>query len=117
MTFKSEHTLEKRKEVAERILKNYQDRLPVIVEKAPKSDAPDIAKQKFLVPKDITAGKFVCEVRKHMKLEPEKGIFLFVKNGVLPPANEQMSSIYDKYKDEDGFLYISYNGENTFGSF
>lgn len=26
-----------------------------------------------------------------------------------------MSSIYDEHKDEDGFLYITYSGENTFG--
>jgi GABA(A) receptor-associated protein len=27
-----------------------------------------------------------------------------------------MSDIYAKYKDEDGFLYITYSGESTFGS-
>ena len=26
-----------------------------------------------------------------------------------------MGSIYEEHKDEDGFLYISYSGENTFG--
>jgi len=26
-----------------------------------------------------------------------------------------MSSIYEEHKDEDGFLYIAYSGENTFG--
>jgi hypothetical protein len=28
-----------------------------------------------------------------------------------------MSSIYEEHKDEDGFLYITYSGENTFGDF
>jgi GABA(A) receptor-associated protein len=37
------------------------------------------------VPADITVGKFVYEIRKHMKLSPEKAIFLFVNN-VLPPT-------------------------------
>lgn len=27
-----------------------------------------------------------------------------------------MSSVYEDHKDEDGFLYITYSGENTFGS-
>ncbi len=27
-----------------------------------------------------------------------------------------MSSIYEDHKDEDGFLYITYSGENTFGA-
>lgn len=26
-----------------------------------------------------------------------------------------MSDIYQDHKDEDGFLYITYSGENTFG--
>ena len=114
MSFKQDHTLDKRKEVADRIRSKYPDRIPCIVEKAPKSDAPDIDKKKYLVPGDITVGKFVYEIRKHMQLPPEKAIFLFVNN-VLPPTAALMSQIYDRYKDEDGFLYITYSGENTFG--
>ena len=56
------------------------------MEKAPKSDVPDIDKKKYLVPSDITVGKFVYEIRKHMNLSPQKAIFLFVGNGVLPPT-------------------------------
>lgn len=28
-----------------------------------------------------------------------------------------MSAIYEENKDEDGFLYMTYSGENTFGAF
>eukprot|EP01100_Stratorugosa_tubuloviscum_P013846 TRINITY_DN711_c2_g1_i1.p1 TRINITY_DN711_c2_g1~~TRINITY_DN711_c2_g1_i1.p1 ORF type:complete len:118 (+),score=38.79 TRINITY_DN711_c2_g1_i1:145-498(+) len=115
-TFKSENSFEKRKEVADRIRAKYPDRIPVIVEKAPKSDVPDIDKKKYLVPADIQMGKFVFEIRKHMKLAPEKAIFLFVGH-VLPQTTAVMSTIYEKYRDEDGFLYITYSGESTFGTF
>jgi hypothetical protein len=27
-----------------------------------------------------------------------------------------MSAIYEENKDDDGFLYMTYSGENTFGS-
>lgn len=27
-----------------------------------------------------------------------------------------MSAIYEENRDEDGFLYMTYSGENTFGS-
>lgn len=27
-----------------------------------------------------------------------------------------MGQVYEEHKDEDGFLYIAYSGENTFGS-
>jgi hypothetical protein len=26
-----------------------------------------------------------------------------------------MSAIYEEHKDDDGFLYMTYSGENTFG--
>jgi GABA(A) receptor-associated protein len=86
----------------------------VIVEKAEKSDIPDLDKKKYLVPADLTVGQFVYVIRKRIKLSPEKAIFVFVNN-VLPPTAALMSSIYDEHKDDDGFLYIAYSGENTFG--
>lgn len=39
---------------------------------------------------------------------------MFVRN-VLPPTAALMSSVYEDHKDEDGFLYVAYSGENTFG--
>ncbi len=54
-------------------------------------------------------------IRKRIKLTPEKAIFIFVNN-VLPPNPALMSTIYEEQKDEDGFLYVTYNGESTFGA-
>ncbi|KAK6917286.1 Autophagy protein Atg8 ubiquitin-like [Dillenia turbinata] len=113
-SFKSEHPLEKRQAEASRIREKYPDRIPVIVEKAEKSDIPDIDKKKYLVPADLTVGQFVYVVRKRIKLSAEKAIFVFVKN-TLPPTAAIMSAIYEENKDEDGFLYMTYSGENTFG--
>lgn len=113
-SFKEEHPLEKRKAEAGRIKDKYPDRIPVIVEKADKSDISDIDKKKYLVPSDLTVGQFVYVIRKRIKLSPEKAIFIFVKN-ILPPTAALMSSIYEDHRDEDGFLYITYSGENTFG--
>ncbi|PQE24212.1 autophagy-related 8 protein [Rutstroemia sp. NJR-2017a BVV2] len=112
--FKDEHPFEKRKAEAERIRQKYSDRIPVICEKVEKSDIATIDKKKYLVPSDLTVGQFVYVIRKRIKLSPEKAIFIFVDE-VLPPTAALMSSIYEEHKDEDGFLYISYSGENTFG--
>lgn len=43
-------SIEKRKSEAERIRAKYMDRVPVICEKADRSDIPDIDKKKYLVP-------------------------------------------------------------------
>ncbi|KAK7330751.1 hypothetical protein VNO77_24950 [Canavalia gladiata] len=112
--FKQEHDLEKRRAEAARIREKYPDRIPVIVEKAERSDIPSIDKKKYLVPADLTVGQFVYVIRKRIKLSAEKAIFIFVDN-VLPPTGAIMSAIYDEKKDEDGFLYVTYSGENTFG--
>ena len=55
-----------------------------------------------------------CTARSQ-QLRPEKAIFIFVSS-VLPPSAALMSSIYEEHRDEDGFLYIQYSGEHTFGA-
>nr|QAR18126.1 ATG8e1 [Nicotiana benthamiana] len=127
-SFKLEHPMERRQSESSRIREKYPDRIPVIVEKAERSDIPDIDKKKtsdrriwqegrrntYLVPADLTVGQFVYVVRKRIKLSAEKAIFVFVNN-TLPPTAALLSAIYEENKDEDGFLYMTYSGENTFG--
>ena len=113
--FKKDHPLEKRMSEAQRIRTKYPDRIPVICEKDERSDIPNIDKKKYLVPQDLTVGQFVYVIRKRIKLSPEKAIFIFINN-VLPPTAALMSSIYEEQMDDDGFLYITYSGENTFGA-
>lgn len=109
-----ENSFEKRKAEASRIRQKYSDRIPVICEKAEKSNIPDIDKKKYLVPADLTVGQFVYVIRKRIKLDSTTNIFIFVNN-VLPPTASLMSQLYEEQRDEDGFLYITYSGENTFG--
>ncbi|KAJ6772278.1 MICROTUBULE-ASSOCIATED PROTEINS 1A/1B LIGHT CHAIN 3-RELATED [Salix koriyanagi] len=33
----------------------------------------------------------------------------------LPQTASQMDSVYESYKDDDGFLYMCYSSEKTFG--
>ncbi|WZY70009.1 hypothetical protein YC2023_002249 [Brassica napus] len=108
----------KRSVEAARIREKYPDRIP--------------ASAQYLVPADLTVGQFVYVIRKIIKLSAEKAIFIFVDN-VLPPtgstdklllttstlitlAGALMSAVYEEKKDDDGFLYVTYSGENTCGS-
>lgn len=114
-----ERSLEDRSRVSAKLLGRYPDRIPIIVDRPPPSftrrdTTPPIDKHKFLVPKDLTMGKFVYEVRKHIKIDSQQSIFLFV-NGTLIPNSESISRTYSRYKDMDGFLYITYATEDTFG--
>eukprot|EP00474_Spongospora_subterranea_P008986 CRZ09444.1 hypothetical protein [Spongospora subterranea] len=113
-TFMEQHDFEVRKAEAQRIRAKYPDRIPVICEKSPKSKIDEIDKKKYLVPCDLTVGQFVYVIRKRIQLTPEKGIFLFINN-TLPPTSALISTVYEEQRGPDGFLYIEYSGENTFG--
>jgi GABA(A) receptor-associated protein len=117
MKFKSEVSFDKRLEESTRVRTKYPDRIPVICEKIDtkkNSDIPVIDKKKYLIPNDLTMGQFLYVVRSRIKLPPEKAIFLFI-GGTIPTTTAIISHIYESKKDEDGFLYIEYSGENTFG--
>ncbi|GFR85747.1 autophagy-related protein 8-like [Elysia marginata] len=85
----------------------------VIVQKDPRSKIPDIDKRKFLVPNDLSVAQFMYIIRRRIQLPPEKAMFLFV-NKVLPATSATMGTIYEEHKATNGFLYIFYNGENTY---
>jgi GABA(A) receptor-associated protein len=113
--FRLEYSLEHRKDVSGRIRRQYPDRIPVIVERAKDSDAPLLAKNKYLVPSDVTLGRLIFEVRQHLRIGSERAIFLYVNDNLLPSTQTLVSTLYTTQKDADGFLYVQYAGENTFG--
>ncbi|CAM9124846.1 unnamed protein product [Choristocarpus tenellus] len=113
--FKDDHPLDKRRAEAERIRVKYPDRIPVICERTPGSYIYPIDKKKYLVPSDLSMGQFMFVIRKRIAMDPDKGLHLFVKGDTMVQTSALMSEMYDAHRDEDGFLYINYSGENTFG--
>ena len=107
--YKSFLNIEQRKSEAEKIRNKYPDRIPVVVERVPNSQIPEIDKRKFLVPNDISVAQFMWIIRKRIQLPSEKAIFLFV-NKTIPQSSSTMGQIYTNFKDEDGFLYIAFSG-------
>ncbi|KAK4878053.1 hypothetical protein RN001_010559 [Aquatica leii] len=112
--YKEEHPFEKRKAEGEKIRRKYPDRVPVIVEKAPKARIGDLDKKKYLVPSDLTVGQFYFLIRKRIHLRPEDALFFFVNN-VIPPTSATMAALYQEHHEEDSFLYIAYSDENVYG--
>jgi GABA(A) receptor-associated protein len=115
-SFKREFSYSKRILEAKRIMSKYEDRIPIICERATNAgpDCPLIDKKKYLVPIDLTVAQFIYVVRKRLKLGPEKAMFIFI-NGQVPTNSHILSDLYHKNKDKDEFLYVTYALENTFG--
>lgn len=115
VSFRKQYSFDKRIAEANRVISKFRDRIPVIVERAERSDLPEIDKKKYLVPCDLTFGQFMYVVRRRAKLPPEKALFCYAGESFLPPTASLMSTVYQAHKDKDGFLYMRYTGENTFG--
>lgn len=98
-----------------RILNKYPDRVPVILVKNKDScSIPDINKTKYLVPKDMKMNEFIFTIRKNLTIKSEQALFLIINNKI-PTSSDTMGHIYLNDKNKDGFLYVVYSNENTFG--
>ena len=64
---------------------------------------------------DLTVGQFMYVLRKRLQLKPDKAIFLLTAEGKMAPSSYTIGQLYDRSKDIDGFLYMTYATESTFG--
>jgi len=99
---------------SQRILNKYPDRIPIIVNKDKVSLLPDLKKNKYLVPKDMVLSQFIFIIRKNLILSSSEALFITINNK-LCQSNKKIIDLYEEEKNEDGFLYITYSSENTFG--
>ena len=112
--YQKEHTFEKRKEESTKVIEKYTDRVPIIVLKHETCDLPDIDKQKYLVPRDMSFSQFIFVIRKRVHLKASESLFITI-NQRLMSGSTPIDTLYDELKDPDGFIYIVYTSENTFG--
>lgn len=116
MNFRQQNSLRKRVTLATRILTNYPDRVPIIVEpyQDPLRDLPRIKRTKFLAPKNVTFGAFCSQIRDFIELPVHETIYFSIDDKI-PHQSLLIGIIYQRYKKGDFFLYINYHLENVFG--
>ena len=101
---------------AAQLLNKYPDRIPCIVKRSVNSSLPNIDKEKYLVPRNITMGQFMYIIRKRLKMSETVSLLLMSKmTNAMFPQEILMGQVYENHKDPDGYLYMVYTGENTFG--
>ena len=113
-TFKFTHDFESRLLESQRVINKHPDRIPIICEKNRRSNVGEIDKIKYLVPRDLTCGQFIYVIKKRIQMHYENALFITI-SGIMPQTNTPIIDLYERYKDEDGFLYIMYSSENVFG--
>ena len=98
------------------IMEKNPNSVPVICEKSPNSKIKEMAKSKLLLKKNLTLEQFITILKKRLSLDSTEALFLLVKGKNALVGNDTFAQIYEKYKSEDGFLYIYYSSEEVWGS-
>ena len=121
--YRSEKNLSERVSESNRILARYPNYIPVIVETSEKEIAKNLLKNKYLVPQDVSVSHLMINIRKNLKVDSKKAVFIFCNN-MLVNGTEIMSVLYERYRESlkkddpnlsDKFMYITVSYENTFG--
>ena len=108
---------EQRRKECDKIRNQFPEKIPIICEKDPKSNIKDIDKTKYLVPNDLTVSQFSMMIRKRIEIPQEAAFYLLVNGKNSLTGDALLSETYEKYKDpQDGFLYIAYASELTWGN-
>ena len=106
-------SFELRLKESEKVLNKHINSVPIIVD-TNTDDVQKLDKNKYIVPNHMKVAEFIVILRKRLTLRPAQAIFLLVNNTLVTPTLT-IKDIYDKHKETDGFLYIIYKFENTFG--
>lgn len=115
-SFKQKYNFETRQNISSKVRSKQPNFIPIIIERADKSNISALPREKYLIPESSTIAKLLITIRGELKIGPEKAIFIFIGDkSVLPPVSSTIGILDSKYRDADGFLYIKYASENTFG--
>ena len=103
--------LENRISASNKIINKFYSRVPIIVDSKIILD-----KNKFIVPRDMIIAQFMYILRKKLDVNPGEAVFLLCRNNIVM-TSDSINTIYERYKEEDGFLYLIITKENTFGNY
>lgn len=110
--FKAQNTYETRKEVAAQLREQYPNRLPVIVELDPKAQTIiGIIKKQWLAPPEATLDYFALQTRHVIQIGRQELLAFMVESGDLIMGTDNMESIYKRFRDPDGFLYLNFTAD------
>ena len=108
--FKTKYSEEERTKDYEDLQRKHPNKYPIIFEKMPNSNLENLSKEKYLIDPELSFRQVNYFVKGKLSLEDEHKNIRFFINGKIPiKSYEIVKDIYDKYKQNDGFLYLGYD--------
>ena len=126
--FRERFDFAKRKSDVEHVLNNskFKGKVPILIFRASNNHTLEaLDKIKYCVPVDQPF-QFLAHkaIRKRLTLAPDVAMFCFVvkftegnETGAeaIAPSSDLIGKVYEEYKSDDGYLYVTYSGESTLG--
>jgi GABA(A) receptor-associated protein len=109
-----EMSFDERLKTSSGLKEKHPDRIPLILTREKNRNLPEFTSLKFLVPFDCTIAKLIINIRKQIKIRDTDCIYLSFNNRIFKNS-DVIVTMYERFKNKDGFLYGVISTEHTFG--